>query len=202
MLSVSERVRAANLVHADDVRRFLARRIALRRVLAGLLGVPPHALELVTDAAGRPTFRGVPLAFSTASRGRCGVVAAGDAAAIGIDLEPRSAARDVLEARAAIFSAGEESALERSAPEERERLALRAWCLKEAQLKARGTGLRTDPRRIAGVEPARGLGDRGWTSLGGPWMARAITSRGGEVEAILVIQPHRRAVGGSRASRK
>jgi 4'-phosphopantetheinyl transferase len=61
---------------------------------------------------------------------------------IGIDVENRGRARRALEIAERFFSATEAAALRRVAENERHTRFLEYWTLKEAYLKARGTGLR------------------------------------------------------------
>jgi 4'-phosphopantetheinyl transferase len=141
-LSAEERERAGRYRQLGDSARYQATRVLVRGVLSGILGRHPTELDFVEGAHGRPGLRPgtVPLDFN-ASRSRSWVglvVTAGPAC--GLDVEDVSRKADFL-AIARAFAPEERTLLEEASPEERRRRFFQLWTLKEATLKALGTGL-------------------------------------------------------------
>lgn len=68
--------------------------------------------------------------------------------AVGVDVEPTSHGEVALESVGQFLCMEEIGLLTKMPAEDRADLALRAWCLKEAALKALGTGFETDPKSI------------------------------------------------------
>jgi 4'-phosphopantetheinyl transferase len=141
-LSPPERARAARYRMPSGGTRYRATRVLVRGVLAGLLARPPGELEFVELAHGRPALRNgtATLDFNAS---RCPswvalVVTAGPAC--GVDVEDVSREANFL-GIARAFAPSERSLLEASSPEELRRRFFALWTLKEATLKALGTGL-------------------------------------------------------------
>ncbi len=141
-LSAPERARAERYRVPGGATRYRATRVLVRGVLAGLLGRPPGELEFVELAHGRPALRDgtATLDFNVS---RCSswvalVVTAG--IACGVDVEDVTREANFL-GIARAFAPSERSLLEAATPEERRRLFFQLWTLKEATLKALGTGL-------------------------------------------------------------
>jgi 4'-phosphopantetheinyl transferase len=141
-LSVAEREHAERFQRLGDGARYRATRVLVRGVLSGLLAKPPGALVFEEGAHGRPSLRAGtgPLDFN-ASRSRAWVallVTAG--VPCGVDVEDVSRKADVL-GIARAFAPSERALLEAAQGEERRRAFFALWTLKEATLKALGTGL-------------------------------------------------------------
>ncbi len=116
-----------------------------------LLGLPTRGLRLVSDALGRPllSLPGVSISFSYTDRALCLVHAAanGRAAPVGVDLEePRTRLLPLMPGEAA------------PATVDGAREVLRRWCVREAVLKAHGTGLRVRPDLVNAGEPGQESG--------------------------------------------
>lgn len=88
-LSAAERDRADRFVANPEGERFVLRRAAVRRILAGVTGVPANALRIVSGPGGRPelSLDSCQLDFSVASSGRHVGVAMRVKGRIGLDLE-------------------------------------------------------------------------------------------------------------------
>lgn len=144
-LTVDELRRAERYVFAPDRARYLATRAMLREVLSRYAEPAPQDWGFDTNAAGRPSIRepalSSPLHFNLSHAGGDIVCAVGRCAEIGIDIEYRVPA-EYLEIAERYFAAGEFAWL-KAAPDAAEagRRFLDLWTLKEAYLKARGTGL-------------------------------------------------------------
>lgn len=142
-LSPAERARAARYRNPEDGARYRATRVLVRGILAGVVGQAPGALEFVENAHGRPSLRaeGAGGLDFNASRSPAWVaLAVHRGAPCGIDVEDLSRAND-LAAVARRFAPSERAALDGMAEPERRHTFFALWTLKEAFLKALGTGL-------------------------------------------------------------
>lgn len=161
-LSPDERARAARLVSAGARIRFRAARIAMRRLLAGYLQLPPERLALEYGEHGKPRLaRGSeddppPVFFNLSHSGGLALFAVGGTGEVGVDIErirplryPADLARDHL-------SAAERALQPDWSADEARPAFFRIWARKEAMLKAAGLGL---SRPLARVDTIRGLLD-------------------------------------------
>ncbi len=143
--SESERLRADRM--ATDVlrRRLLARRAAMRCVLAHYLQRGPEDVTVVTAPGGKPVLvpgEGATFAFSVGHSGELYGVAVGTSASVGFDIERRRAVPRADRIAARWFGASEADALRGLEGDEREREFMRVWTAKEALAKRHGAGLR------------------------------------------------------------
>ncbi|MFE0733496.1 4'-phosphopantetheinyl transferase family protein [Streptomyces sp. NPDC058855] len=148
-LARSRALRGAPLRH-----RFLASRLLLRRTLGAVSGRDPGTVTLARTALGRPYAPDLPeLDFSLSHTGPLMAVAVLRGGRVGVDVERTGRAMTTLEHR--MCTPHERAALDarglRGAARDRE--LLRLWTLKEAYVKALGTGLRHPLRRL-GLDPA------------------------------------------------
>jgi len=141
-LSAEERARAGRYRRPADRAGYLATRVLVRGILAGVLGRSPDALRFEEGPHGKPSLRppAEGLAFSASRTPAWVALAVTRGAACGIDVEGVHRPVDV-EAIARRFAPAERTLLERSDPAERRRVFFRLWTLKEACLKANGRGL-------------------------------------------------------------
>ncbi len=141
-LSAPEREHAERYRRLGDAMGYRATRVLVRGVLAGLLGKRAAELDFVEGAHGRPALRaGTGELDFNASRSRAWVALVVTAGApCGVDVEDVSRNADVLGIGRA-FAPSERSLLEVAQGEERRRQFFALWTLKEATLKALGTGL-------------------------------------------------------------
>jgi 4'-phosphopantetheinyl transferase len=141
-LSASERARAERYRVPGGGARYRATRVLVRGVLAGLIGRPPGELEFVELAHGRPALRDgtATLDFNVSRCPSWVALVVTTGIACGVDVEDVSREANFL-AIARAFAPSERSLLEGSSPEERRRRFFALWTLKEATLKALGTGL-------------------------------------------------------------
>ena len=175
--------------YKSDPRRlqYTASRALLRALLADHTNRPPCSFELVADERGKPICVDGP-AVSISHSGdivACGVCDAGD---IGVDVEFSGRTRDV-DAIAQRYFCREEAEWLAGEPADRFYML---WVLKEAWLKATGTGIaggfdklrcRVTPPRIealAGSAPFTAL--RLYTLLGGLLGVAAVNEPPGAVE--------------------
>jgi 4'-phosphopantetheinyl transferase len=142
-LSPAERARATRYRDPEDGARYRATRVLIRGILAGVVGRRPGTLDFVENAHGRPSLR-APVAggldFNVSRSPAWAVLAVNAGAACGIDVEDLSRGNDIASI-ARRFAPSERALLERVPEAERRRTFFALWTLKEAFLKALGTGL-------------------------------------------------------------
>jgi 4'-phosphopantetheinyl transferase len=141
-LCPAERERARRFVFDGDRADFLASRFLLRRVLGELAGVHPGRLAFDTNRWGKPALRGRPdLSFNLSHCRGGAVLMIGAGAPAGVDIEAVGPGRaDPLVAQR-LFHRAEQVQLLASPRSGYDRLFVRFWTLKEAVLKAEGSGL-------------------------------------------------------------
>lgn len=197
-----ERERFAALGRAPIRDRFLASRWLLRYAVAQALGDSLEAVELRTDALGRPTLaRPAGLDVNLSHAGYAVVIGITRERRVGVDIEP--ADRDLIGARIAPLACtpGEARALARLRPADRNDRLVRLWTLKEAHGKATGAGLaarfttfgfRLNGPRAVRVDEAPRWEGAGWTyhswRTPGHWVSAALD--GGRVASP---RPRRRS---------
>ena len=156
-LSAEEGARAARYRSPDDGARYRATRILVRAVLSGLTGQAAQQLSFVELAHGRPALRQPTSALdfnASRSRGWLALLVT-SGARCGVDVEDTRREADVLRIARAFAPAERASLLEASGEERRLRF-FRLWTLKEATLKALGTGLTASLGACAFQLPAAG----------------------------------------------
>ena len=124
--------------YKSDLRRqqYIGSRTLLRALLAEQSGEPAHSFDLSADARGKPICASGPAVSISHSRDvvACAVMDAGET---GIDIEFPGRTRHVAGIAERYFSPGEAEWLATRPPDRFYRL----WVLKEAWLKATGTGI-------------------------------------------------------------
>jgi 4'-phosphopantetheinyl transferase len=144
LLSSDETARAARFVFDRHRARFIAGRAALRRILAGELGLDPAALAFRYGPAGKPSLEDgndPSLQFNLSHSDRYAVVAVRRGGAVGVDIEKERPLADVMRLAQTAFSPSELEELRATAAESRERAFFTGWTRKEAYIKARGDRL-------------------------------------------------------------
>lgn len=150
LLDDGERDRAVRFHNEASAAAFVARRSALRRIVARALGVSPVEVAIVrapcprcgSHRHGPPhiALRGAP-AVSVSSSGSLAVVATARHGPIGVDIElTRPPPFDPLEAAAAVAGASEAAHLTQLQGPARLAAFHRMWSRKEAVAKAAGVG--------------------------------------------------------------
>jgi 4'-phosphopantetheinyl transferase len=144
-LSAAERERAARLHHMSARWEFVLGRLMARHLLAERSGVAPDAFEFAENPHGRPEIARPsldrPLRFNLSHSGGLVACIVGDALQVGVDVERLD--RPPIDARVIrrYCSATEQAALADMPATLRHERFLELWTLKEAYVKARGTGL-------------------------------------------------------------
>jgi 4'-phosphopantetheinyl transferase len=145
MLTADEHERANRFQYAADRRRFIVTRAILRILLGQYVNVPPESLCFQCNEFGKPTLdrsqnpRGIN--FNVAHSGDYSLLAFGQAAHIGVDVEHLEIERDVENLAKAVFSPSQCASILGLPDELRKKAFFEAWTRKEAILKALGGGL-------------------------------------------------------------
>lgn len=151
LLDGEERERHSRLRFAKHQADYLAAHVLLRLTLSRYVDLPPSAWIIERKAHGRPEIanRGVPpLRFNlthTDGLSACVVTLNDDC---GIDAEQLGAPHDLEAVSRRMFSPAEASELEQLEGDIRLKYFYSRWTLREAYVKARGTGLSLGTRKI------------------------------------------------------
>ena len=146
-LDMDERVSWQRYLHLGARRRFVMCRAALRIVLCKQLTCRNKQLAFGVSRHGKPfaLVDGIPAAisFNISHSGKQGLIAFAPAGQLGVDVEECVARRyfDRLAKSASVFTPNERVELAQVHGDDRVRLFTRLWTIKEALLKALGTGL-------------------------------------------------------------
>lgn len=169
-----------------DVGRFLSRRAALRGLVARCCGVAPATVAIGYGAAGRPLVLAPADLF-------CSVSARGDIAAFALARHPVGVDLEILEPGDipwAVLAAAETAWLRTRPTAEQAARFLEIWTLKEAYLKAGGSGLLVDPAATDVSIPTRTIRS-GRETLGFDRSALHRATVGGHpIVAACVTRPH------------
>lgn len=149
-LSPGERARHQRFFDAAHRQTFLASRILLRHALAAVTGLAPAALVFTTDTHGvKPHLVAAgDWHFSLTHTDGMVACAVSQAGALGIDAEPLARVTRVEALARRVLSASEHRAWKGLDAGARRSRFFEYWCLKEAWLKAEGTGLRVPPASV------------------------------------------------------
>jgi len=152
-LSQAERERAARFHHLSDRWEFVLGRLMARHLLSDRCGIAPEDFRFVENAHGRPEIAHPPLdrplRFNLSHSGGLVACVIGDVGQIGVDVERLD--RPPVDRRVIqrYCSEPEHTALAGLPDPVRHERFLELWTLKEAYVKARGTGLTLPLRSIS-----------------------------------------------------
>src|SRR5438552_2428832 len=129
-----------------DRRRTLSERSydALQRVLARYLGCPPGDVALKREAGGKPYLanpRHRSLRFNMSRSGERCLIAIGEGAVVGVDLERVRPIGDFDQMASRVFAAPEAAAIQSTHGQGKARAFFGCWTRKESYAKATGLGL-------------------------------------------------------------
>ena len=148
-LDETERRRSDHFKHAGARRRFELCRASLRAVLCRRLGCDNSYLSFGYSEYDKPFVllnkQPAPISINVSHSGDHGLIALAPNGRIGVDLEVRSHRRDFDTLIEAAFGKNEQLALNWAKGSERTHLFYKLWTIKEALIKALGTGLSYDP---------------------------------------------------------
>lgn len=162
-LSLDERLHARAYKHESDRNNFIARRSMLRWLIGAYLRCNPESLRFSVTVRGKPALqwpRDAWLAFNVSHSDGIAVLAFALKCCVGIDVERRIGAIDVVNVGRGIFSPAEESVLAAARPDSAEAF-FSIWTRKEALLKALGTGFWLEPTSYT-TKDAFALGEGRW----------------------------------------
>ena len=158
LLSEEEGVRALRFHRHDDKVRFVATRVALRRLLGARLRCRPQTLRFVTNPYGKPRLEAAcssnpPVFFNVSHAGSFALIALYERAPVGVDIERRDPRCDVIG-----LSAQALSVFERRLSDDRHIDFFECWTAKEAVLKALGLGVAEHLQQLSVLKlgPAEG----------------------------------------------
>jgi 4'-phosphopantetheinyl transferase len=187
-MSAGESARLERFRFDRDRLAFLASRIMLRQALGEATGHAPASFRFSTDDHGVKPRVVAPsdvrsLHFSlTHTEGlvACALTWAGE---VGIDAELWTRPTRVEALTPRVLSAREAAVLEALSPDARQRRFLEYWTIKEAWLKAMGTGLRVSPTSV----------DVHTLEQDGQWVVRQFTDS--PAHALALVHPRRTVEG-------
>lgn len=147
-LSLAEKERAARYKTEELQIRFIAARGRLREILGIHLNTSPHQIEFIYNPFGKPFLHSKHLSslhFNLSHSHDRLAIALTTNSQVGIDIERHSKDKDLSK----IIFSEQESKLYNKLPEHAKKDRLfQAWTLKEAYVKALGSGLNTDIRNV------------------------------------------------------
>lgn len=156
-LDESEHSRWRRFQFAGPRRRFSLCRAALRAILCRRLGCENGHLAFETSRHGKPfaTVNGLPVpdSFNVSHSGGHGLIAFAPAGRLGVDIEERVAHRNLDLLVESVLGEQEQALLARTHGDTRTHLFFKLWTMKEALIKAHGTGMALDPSRVQ-IPPA------------------------------------------------
>ncbi len=148
LLSEEEITRSRTYKFERDRRRFLARRMILRKLLASLTNTPAEKIEFLVSPNGKLSLSTGKPAFNLTASGDKAAFAFTAAESVGIDLEQVCLLEDLTGMLQRVCSHAEQESL-RSLPEAlRLEAFFHIWTQKEAYLKASGSGLSVEPSQV------------------------------------------------------
>lgn len=190
----TDRARAEALTNPEAGRVLLARRAAVKVVVARTLSLAPDAVRVVTAPGGKPvvvTAAGKSPALSIAHSGDLVGIAVGPVRSIGLDVERL---REVTKARQIAskwFGPTEAARLDRVPEADLVEEFMRLWTAKEALAKRHGAGLRLMRGRPGelDVDTAIGGGRLRYLDVRSGYMAALASSE--PLREIRVVHPDR-----------
>jgi len=187
LLSDDERARAARFLNEVDRKAFIAGRVAARLLMSERTERSPHSIRFTYSSHGRPTVDDGPDFNISHSGDHVLVALARDPGTmIGVDAECHDRATDLTKVERLVLSGPEIAWL--NACENRREAFLQLWVMKEAVLKAAGTGLSTDPRMVC-INPQNA--SVRWTAGApcGNWQMHQLDLQWGITVALALCEP-------------
>ena len=150
------RIRWRKFVHPGARRRFVLCRAALRSILCAELGCDNERLSFGEGEHGKPfaLVDAIPaqISFNVSHSGNHGLIAVAPGGQLGVDVEEPTTRRDFDRLIEAAFGPNEQSDLKLERARGEFQLFFRLWTVKEALIKALGTGLSLDPATFEAPE--------------------------------------------------
>lgn len=139
LLSDDEQARAKKIMRGKD--EFIASRWLLRKVLAHYTAIAPKDLHFERTPKGKPFLTQANVSFSLSHSSHWAVLAVGRQDWMGVDIEASRLTRDLLDIAQSFFHPEEFQQLKAISGPEQANYFYQLWTLKEAFLKALGTGI-------------------------------------------------------------
>jgi 4'-phosphopantetheinyl transferase len=160
LLSEDERARWQKYKFEPHRREYLTTRALVRTALSQYHPLAPEAWCFKSNAHGRPAaYPACGLLFNLSNSPGLVVCLISMGVEVGVDAEPYNRAEKIVEVAAEVFSPSELAQLQALRGRERLDRAMSLWTLKEAYIKARGTGLALPLKKFSflfgGVEAIR-----------------------------------------------
>lgn len=156
-----EQARRRGFVRSGPRREFTLCRAALRALLCRELDCGNEELSFGVSDHGKPFAlvggSRAPISFNVSHSGRHGLIALAPQGRIGVDVEDRTARRDMDEDIRLLFAPGERAGLASAEGSGKADLFYNLWTMKEALVKAAGIGLRIDTTSFE-IPPAMSRG--------------------------------------------
>lgn len=147
-LSDAEQSRWKRFLHPAPASRYALCRAALRSILCHWLDCGNDELVIAQDDLGKPFAllgdKSVRVSFSVSHSGGHGLIALARQGRVGVDVEELNTPRGLELLIDSVLSPGERACVSSGNRTERTRDFLRLWTMKEALIKALGTGLSLD----------------------------------------------------------
>jgi 4'-phosphopantetheinyl transferase len=151
VLSPEEKEKADRFVRSFDQTRFRAAHVSVREILGRYLDVLPAGIAFATNPVGKPYLRGSSgqqITFNLSHSEHHGLLALAQGREVGVDVEVERQLSDLYDLARQIMSSSEFQKFELLDSDLADATFFGLWTRKEAILKAVGTGLSIDPRRI------------------------------------------------------
>ena len=158
-LNDDERARASKFAHPGARRRYVLCRAALRAILCAELGCDNERLSFGAGEHGKPFAlvddMPVETSFNLSHGGRHGLIAIAPEGRVGVDVEERTHRRDFDRLIEEVFTPSEQAELNGMRGRRRVAMFYKLWTIKEALIKALGTGFSLDPATFEAPEAMR-----------------------------------------------
>ncbi len=157
MLDDEEAARCHRFLAPGARRRFVLCRAALRVILSERLDCPNHQLSFGYGEHGKPFARvahkRASIGFNASHSGCHGLIAVADQGGVGVDVEERVPRYDLEGIGSLVYGPKEQRLLARTAESGKLHLFYRLWSMKEALIKALGSGFSLNPSGFEVPEP-------------------------------------------------
>lgn len=174
-LDEGERARRRRYRYDRPRREFTLCRAALRAILCCRLGCGNERLAFGASEHGKPFAlvdrRAAPVSFNVSHSGKHGLIALAPRGRLGVDVEERVDRLDLDGISEFVFGPDEQADFAATHGREKFHLFFTLWTLKEALIKALGTGFSLDPARFEAPQSMRRGAKKGMFRF--PWMPDA-----------------------------
>jgi len=159
VLDEAELSRRSSFLYPGPRRRFALCRAALRSILAENLGCRADQITFAATEQGKPFAllegQPAPVGFNLSHSGEHGLIALAPSGRLGVDVEERTPRRNLDELAATVCGPSERAEWAATPDHRKQGLFLRLWTVKEAIIKAFGTGHTLDVSQLQVPKPIR-----------------------------------------------